>query len=117
MSKELQMTSRKSESQPNQPEVVAERRMIARERKTQRDVAIRAFVGLPHWIVDGVEASCSAGVEGLYGPPAEIRGVDPLDALSNATLFVRELLLGRNDEYDLYWADGEPFDGAGASTD
>jgi len=90
--------------------VIAERHLHARLRATGTEVAIRAVVGTPYWVEDGLEAACPVALEGLQGRLADIKGIDPIDALRNAIGIIDKLLIGALEYYDVYWSDGEAFE-------
>lgn len=104
------MTGPHQDRSSSPSDLFAERVLYARSRRTGKQFVVRARVGRPYWIVDGVEAACLAGIEGFCGPLREIRGIDCLDALRNAMTFVYILLGKEQVDFELRWPSGELFE-------
>ena len=84
--------------------------MHARSRRSGEQITVKISVGQPYWTEEGVEAACPVSFEGLYGKQPDIRGIDPIDALRNALKLVDTLFKGVQEEYELFWPDGELFE-------
>ena len=91
-------------------QAIAERVLNARSRASGVEVEFKAVIGAPYWVDKGIEAVCPLALEGLQGRLADIRGIDPIDALHNAINVLDQLLAGALDNYELHWPDGEPFE-------
>jgi hypothetical protein len=58
----------------------------------------------PQWLPDGSEASCIVKIDDTAGRP--IVGIDPLNALTNALMFVETYLRNLG---DVCWENGQGF--------
>jgi uncharacterized protein DUF6968 len=91
-------------------EVIAERRLLLRVGQWKQDVVIR--IGKPYWVSPDVEAACPVEVTGIAEELADIRGVDPLQALELAQGLVNRLLKSAAARgAKLTWPDGSPYFG------
>lgn len=88
---------------------VAQRVLILHDRAAGKSGEIRIAIGQPYWIEQHVEAACPVAIDGCFGRLADIRGIDPISALSLALKFIDELLKGLPETQTLSWPDGEPY--------
>lgn len=71
------------------------------------DVVIQ--VGYPAWVQHGLEASCPVSIRGVPGRTPNIRGVDPMDAMKNAMIFIETYLTDRQGKAKFFWPNGEEY--------
>jgi len=71
------------------------------------DVIIQ--VGHPAWVQEGLEASCPIAIRGVAGRTPNIRGVDPMDAMKNAMVFIESYLTDRRGKSTFFWPNGEKY--------
>lgn len=95
----------------DQSNTTAERMLHAQSRQSKEKITIKVKIGRPYWTEEDIEAACPVTFEGIYGPQPDIRGIDPMDALRNALALADKLLDGAREDYELFWPDGEPFEG------
>lgn len=95
--------------------VLAERKLLVEEDEVEgrRETALR--IGHPYWIDDGRHAACLVAVEGIRDDLPPIRGVDFVQALQLAIALGEQLLTSPPRGVRLFWPDGTPYAGIGAS--
>jgi len=71
------------------------------------DVIIQ--VGYPVWVQQGLEASCPVAIRGVAGRTPHIRGVDQMDAMKNALIFIETYLTDRQGKPTFFWPNGEKY--------
>ncbi len=90
---------------------IVERVLHAQSRQSKERITIKIGLGAPYWTEEGIEAACPVTFEGIYGRQPDIRGIDPMDALRNALRLTDKLIEGAREDYELFWPDGETFEG------
>lgn len=71
------------------------------------DVVIQ--VGYPAWVEPNLEAACPVAIHGMEGRIPKIRGVDQMDAIKNALLFIENYLTDRGDKGKFFWPNGDEY--------
>lgn len=89
--------------------VVVERTLVLHDHETGQRGEIRMAIGQPYWTEPGVEAACPVAVHGYFGRLADIRGVDPLSALTLAIKFLEALIEGLPETLAVHWPSGEAY--------
>jgi hypothetical protein len=88
---------------------IVERVLVLHDRETDKKGEIRLAVGNPYWTDPGVEAACPVAIYGYFGRLADIRGIDPMNALALAIKFLETLLEGLPETQTVYWPSGETY--------
>ena len=89
--------------------VVVERTLVLHDHETGQRGEIRMAIGQPYWTEPGVETACPVAVHGYFGRLADIRGVDPLSALTLAIKFLEALIEGLPETLAVHWPSGEAY--------
>jgi hypothetical protein len=90
--------------------VLVERNLILKNQETRSKDKLKVLIGVPRWTSKGKEAACPVAVEGLVGRVADIRGVDPMQAIQLALAFTNSLLRNLTSTKKVTWPNGEPYD-------
>jgi hypothetical protein len=88
---------------------VVERTLVLHDCETGQRSEIRLSIGRPYWVDPGMEAACPVAVYGSFGRLADIRGIDPMNALALAIQFLESLLKGMSETRTVYWPSGEKY--------
>jgi hypothetical protein len=91
--------------------VLIERQLILRNQDTHSKAKLRILIGIPRWTKKGKEAACPVAIEGWLGRVADIRGIDPLNAMEMALYFTNSLLKDFPPPKKLTWPNGDPYTG------
>jgi len=89
--------------------VVVERRLVLEDSGTGQKGEIRIAIGQPYWCDPGVDAACPVALYGYCGRLADIRGIDPMSALTLTIQFVETLLKGLSENLKVYWPSGDAY--------
>jgi hypothetical protein len=65
----------------------------------------------PKWTEPEVEASCPVAFIGDIGRVKDIRGIDPINAMKQAIIFIETYLNRSHEDTKFYWQDGEEYTG------
>ena len=95
-------------------DLIAQRSLLLFDTSAGETTRVEIKLGRPYWTQQDLEAACPVVVEGLLLLPTEVHGIDPLNAIQNAILFVDSCLAG-NLQGQLLWPDGQPYDIGGAA--
>lgn len=90
-------------------EILAERKLLLRDKATGITEPIRIILGMPYWVEKDFSAACPVSVIGFVGRVNDIHGVDFLSAIQLSLSFVDTLLAGIPQEKELLWTDGESY--------
>lgn len=93
----------------NDFEKIVERVLIVNDAKTGMQREIHIQIGRPYWTEIEIEAACPVAIKGHFGRLADIRGIDPLNALELAINFVDSLLKGLPETQKIFWPNGESY--------
>jgi hypothetical protein len=88
---------------------IAERTLVLHDHGTDQKVEIRLAIGHPYWTEPGMEAACPVAIYGSFGRLADIRGIDPMSALTLAIQFLDSLLKKGAETRTVYWPSGERY--------
>jgi hypothetical protein len=88
---------------------LVERRLVLHKISTNKKDEIRLVIGYPYWTEPEIEAACPVAIHGYLGRLADIRGIDPMGALSLAIKFLDGLLEGLPADMAVYWPSGDPY--------
>ena len=88
---------------------IVERTLVLHDHETGQRGEIRLAIGLPCWTEAGLEAACPVAIHGYLGRLADIRGIDPMSALTLAIQFLESLLEGLPETRTVHWPDGEAY--------
>jgi hypothetical protein len=88
---------------------IVERRLVLHDISADRKGEIRLVIGCPYWTEPEMEAACPVAIYGYLGRLADIRGIDPMGALSLAIKFLDGLLEGLPENMVVYWPSGDPY--------
>jgi hypothetical protein len=86
-----------------------ERKLVLHDSETGRKGEIQLAIGRPYWTEPGVEAACPVAIYGYFGRLADIRGIDPMSAVTLAIRFVETMLEGLPETQTVYWPSGETY--------
>lgn len=81
--------------------------MLKRGNVDKQDILIQ--IGHPYWVEKDIEAACPVAIRGLFGRLADVRGIDPLDAVRLAIKLIDSTLQGNTKEREFFWPDGEEY--------
>lgn len=90
--------------------VLVQRELILKNQETRSKDKLKVLIGVPRWTSKGKEAACPVAIEGLVGRVADIRGVDPMQAIQLALAFTNSLIKGLPPTKKVTWSNGEPYD-------
>jgi hypothetical protein len=88
---------------------IVERTLVLHDHETGERREIRLAIGQPYWTEPGLEAACPVAIHGYLGRLADIRGIDPLSALTLAIRFLESLLEGLPETRTVHWPSGEGY--------
>jgi hypothetical protein len=88
---------------------IVERTLVVHDHETGQKGEIRLAIGQPYWIEPGFEAACPVAIHGYFGRLADIRGIDPMSALTLAIKFLESLLKGLPETRTVHWPSGEAY--------
>jgi hypothetical protein len=87
---------------------IAERKLVAKAKKTGERKEITIRVGTPYWIPNDEFASCPLELDGLFDHVADAKGIDLLQALQQAANI--DIVLEKlGEKYNFYWPTGEGY--------
>jgi hypothetical protein len=93
----------------NDFESFVERRLVLHDRATDQKGEIQLVIGRPYWTEQNLEAACPVAINGYYGRLADIRGIDPMSAVTLAISFLETMLEGLPETQTVYWPSGEAY--------
>jgi hypothetical protein len=93
----------------NQFPVLMERRLKFRPSPDKSDIDIVVQVGYPRWTELNVEAACPVSFVGGIGRVKDICGIDPLNAMKHALMFIETYLNRPEGNGKFFWEDGEEY--------
>lgn len=88
---------------------IVERRLVLHDISSGKKGEIRLVIGCPHWTDPEMEAACPVAIYGYFGRLTDIRGIDPMGALTLAIKFLDDLLKGLPANMAVYWPSGESY--------
>jgi hypothetical protein len=88
---------------------IVERTLVLHDSETGQKGEIRLAIGQPYWTDPGMEAACPVAIYGYFGRLPDIRGIDPMSALSLAIKFLESLLEGLPETRKVLWPSGESY--------
>lgn len=88
---------------------IVERRLTLHDISADKKGEIRLVIGCPYWTEPQMEAACPVAIYGYMGRLADIRGIDPMGALTLAIKFLDDLLAGLPENLKVHWPSGEPY--------
>lgn len=91
--------------------VLIERQLILKNQDARSRSKIKILIGIPRWTKKGREAACPVAIEGWLGRVADIRGIDPMNAMEMALSFSNSLLKQLPPPKKLTWLNGDSYEG------
>lgn len=88
---------------------LVERELLLQDENSGKSTQIVVAIGTPYWTELNFEAACPVALHGYHGRLADIRGIDPLSALSLAIQFQESLLRGLPENLTVFWPSGERY--------
>ncbi|MFC3683362.1 hypothetical protein [Hydrogenophaga luteola] len=88
---------------------IVERELLLHDENSGKKSQLTVAIGTPYWTEINFEAACPIALYGYHGRLADIRGIDPLSALSLAIQFQESLLLGLPKNLTVLWPNGERY--------
>jgi hypothetical protein len=93
--------------------VLVERNLILKNQGARSKSKLKILIGVPRWAKKGKEAAWPVAAEGLVGRIADIRGIDPMQAIELALAPTNSLIKNLPPGKKVTWPNGEPYDAEG----